>query len=97
LLGGLGDRLADRACLIGLRAVDPLHRDPARAGERLATRVVHELREDAAVRAEDHEARPLGAAGDLAAHAAMTALARLACGEAAHALFPTFRRTCSPS
>ena len=35
--------------------------------------VVDELREDAAVRAEHREARPLGGAGDLAAHAAMTA------------------------
>src|SRR4051794_6037290 len=78
LLRGLGDCLADRAGLIGLVAVEPFHRDPARARDRLAARVVDELREDAAVGAEHREAGPVGCPGDLAAHAAMTALARLA-------------------
>ena len=61
-------------------------------------RVVDELRDDAAVRARDDEARPLGRADDLAAHAAVAALARFADGQSRHyARFPTFRRTYSPS
>ena len=59
--------------------------------------VVDELREDAAVRAEDEQARTLGCAADLAADAPMAAKTRLACRELAHARFPTFRRTNSPS
>src|SRR5262249_5160497 len=94
---GLGDGLADSARLVGLVAREALDRDPARAGERLAVRVVDELREDPAVRAEDREARPLRRALDLPAHAAVAALARLAGGQGAHARFPTFRRTNSPS
>src|SRR5262249_59308878 len=84
LLGRLGNGDADRAGLVGLVAAEPLDRDPARAGERLAARVVDELREHAAVGTEDREPRPLRGSGDLAAHATMTALACLARRELAH-------------
>src|SRR6476659_4161867 len=62
-----GQRLADRAGLIGLRPLERALREPARGGERPPGLVVDELREDASVRAEDDEARPLGRPGDLAA------------------------------
>ena len=62
----------------------------------LPARVVDELRRDAAVGAEYDQARPLGRAGDLLAHAPVTADASFACSESAHARLPTFRRTCSP-
>ena len=64
----------------------------------LPVEVVDELRLDAAVRAEDDQARPLGRAGDLAADAPVAALACLADGQRRHqARFPTLRRTYSPA
>ena len=56
-----------------------------------------ELREDAAVGAEHGDARPLGGAAHLGAHAAATLEAALGCGDEAHARLPTFRATYSPS
>ena len=71
----------------------------AGGGERLALDVVHELRADAAVRAEHDEARPLGGAEDLVAHALVAAqrALRLTVNVAIYARFPTLRRTYSPS
>ena len=89
LLRGLGDRLADLGCLIRLVALERLlQAEPARAGERAAGLVVDQLGEDSLVRAEDGEARPLGRARDLAANPAMTALARLACGDECSCALP---------
>ena len=60
--------------------------------------VIHELGVDARVRAEDDEARTLGGAGDLAAHTPLAACPGLTRGQLhPYALFPTLRRTCSPS
>src|SRR5581483_718313 len=92
-----GDQPADLVRLRLLVALERLRqRGPADAGERPAGLVVDELPEDAAVRAEDDQARPRGRAHDPAAHAPVAAQARLACGEGAHARFPTFLRTNSP-
>src|ERR1700722_18772388 len=80
------------------RALPPLlQANPARRGERLAVRIVDELGEHALVRAEDGQPGPLRGTRDLAAHAAVPAEPGLAYRGRAHARFPTFRRTCSPS
>src|SRR5947208_11491530 len=80
LLGGGGELLADLLRLLALVALEALEGGPGGAGERPATRVVDELREDAAVRAEDGEARALGSTGDLAAHATGAAQTHVARG-----------------
>src|SRR5262249_42072975 len=90
-----GQRLADGGGLLGLRALEGALPEPARGRKCAACLVVDELGEDTPVRAEHDEARPLGRARHLAAHAPVTAETCLANGRA-HALFPTFLRTCSP-
>src|SRR6185503_11614738 len=55
------EQLADLGRLLGLRALERLLELPeAGGGKCLVLDVVHELGGDAAVRAEDDEARPLG-------------------------------------
>jgi hypothetical protein len=61
----------------------------AGGGQRAPREVVHELSLDAAIRAEDGEARPLHGAGDLTADTAVAALASLADGESRHQRSPT--------
>src|SRR5205823_5669035 len=95
-----GQELSDLRRLIALRALERLlELEPARGRDRTPLEVVHELRFDAAVRAEDDEARALGRAADLAAHALVAARASLWLRQDRHryALLPTFRRTYSPS
>src|SRR5262249_37180250 len=70
---------------------------PRRRRQRVAAVVVDELGADAAVGAEHGDARALGAAAHLGAHAAVPALAMIALDGEAHARFPTFRATYSPS
>src|SRR5207237_10247877 len=97
-LRGRSAPLADLVGLGLLVALDRLRQiRPADPGDRLARVVVDELREDAAVRAEDDEPRPLRAAAHLAAHSPMSTKPSLADGQRAHALLPTLRRTNSPS
>ena len=74
------------ACSVFEPDILPSEVQPAEAS--VGGLVVDELREDAAVRAENDEARPLGRAGDLPADAAMAAHARLALREDAHARLP---------
>src|SRR5204863_7372449 len=98
LLRRVGELLAHLGRLLCLVAFERFRQaDPRGGGKRLARVVVDELGEDAAVRAEDRQARTLRVAADLAAHAAMPALTQLANGDLAHARFPTFLRTYSPS
>src|SRR5450830_236256 len=91
--------LSDLDCLSGLVALEALRQArPDRRGERASALVIHELRRDAPIGAEDNQARPLGRAGDLPAHAPMAAHTGFAVAEATtHALLPTFRRTYSPT
>src|SRR5664280_518129 len=90
--------LANLSCLSGFVAFEGLGQArPGGGGKRTSALVVHELGRDAPVGAEDSQARPLGRAGDLAAHAPMAANACFTCSESAHARLPTFRRTCSPT
>ena len=94
----VGKALADLRRLLGLVALERLRQvEPRRRGDGAAGVVVGELREDAAIRAEHLQARTLRGAADLAAHAAVPALTQLTGGDLAHALFPTFLRTYSPS
>src|SRR5262249_27262799 len=96
VLGLLRQQLADLARLRCLVALERLDLQPAGGRNRAAVRVVDELRDDAAIRARDDQARPLGRAGDLPADPAMPAQARFTNRECRHARFPTFRRTYSP-
>ena len=60
LLRRLGETLANLGGLLGLVALERLRKvEPGRRGERAAGVVVDELSEDAAVRAEDEQARAL--------------------------------------
>src|SRR5262249_11292345 len=98
LLALLRDELADLGRLLGLVPLERLRKlHPGRRGDRFARAVVDERGVDALVGPEHGEPRPLGGAGDLAAHALVAADARLSRGECTHARFPTFRRTYSPS
>src|SRR6266511_1824707 len=97
LLRVLGQELADAGRLGGLRALGALQVQPAGGREGLALEVVDELRLDATVGAEHDQAGTLGGAEDLGAYAAVATIACVADGERAHARFPTFRRTYSPS
>src|SRR5687767_14096107 len=98
LLGVLREQLADLGRLLGLRTLEALLQvQPARGRERLAVDVVHQLRLDPAVGAEDDETRPLRGAEDPLPHPLVPANARLPDRENAHALFPTLRRTYSPA
>src|SRR5215210_1705116 len=85
-LGGLLHRL-ERA-QVGLRPVD--------GGQRAARVVVDELGEDAAVGAEDADARALGGAVHLRADAAAALEAPHRGVRDGHARLPTFRATYSP-
>ena len=76
--------LADGIRLIGLRTGHLADRLPARGRERASGFIVDELRENAAIRAEDRETRPLGRARNLPANPAMAAQARLTLGRDAH-------------
>ena len=68
LLGGVGDCLADRACLLDPVALERLREaELTRAGECAAILVVDQLGEDAAVRPVDGQPGPLRRAADLAA------------------------------
>src|SRR5579885_2448013 len=94
LPGGRREQLADLGRLLRLVARERLRQVEPRGGrDGAAGVVVDELREDAAVRAEDDETRPLRAAADLAAHAAVAAQTRLAHGQARHASRPSSERT----
>src|SRR5215217_697210 len=92
-----GQHFAGALCLVhriellelGLRPRDR-HNGPCRV-------VVDELGKDAAVRAEHRQAGPLRAPANLRPHAAAPAEPALWLRPDAHALLPTFRRTCSPS
>src|SRR3954471_16692654 len=98
LLRGCSEALADLGRLLGLVALERLRQvEPRRGGERAPRVVVDQLREDTAVRAKNEHARTVGRAADLPAHAAVAAEARFASRKGAHARFPTFRRTYSPS
>ena len=59
--------------------------------------VVDELRRHTPVGAEHGDARPLGGADDLRAHAAAALEANGLFGLHTHARLPTFRVTCSPT
>src|ERR671932_859827 len=85
LLRVRGEELAHLRGLLGLRALErALQVQPARGGQRAALEVVHELRLDPAVRAEDDEARLLGRAADLAADTPVAARAGLGLRQGAH-------------
>src|SRR3954470_8417270 len=71
----------------------PLHLEPARRRKRFALGVVDDLRDDAAVRACDDEARPLGRSLHPAAHALVPSQTRFSDGKSHYARFPTLRRT----
>src|SRR5262249_28335952 len=82
LLRGGGKGLPHFCGLRGLVAVAALADiEPRRGCERAAGVVVDELGEDAAVRAEHDQTRPLGRAADLAAHAPVATQACLAGAE----------------
>src|SRR5262249_46758488 len=82
LLPARGEQLAHLGGLLRLVAGERLRQvEPRRGGQRAAGVVVDELGEDAAVRAEDQQARALGGAADLAADPAMPAQTRFANGE----------------
>src|SRR5215212_7554131 len=89
LARALGLLHAGQRLELGLRPVDGRQRAPRR--------VVDELREDAAVGAEDGDPRPLGGAGDLGADAAAALEPLGRAGGDGHARLPTFRATYSPS
>src|SRR5918992_5291601 len=90
-LGALGEQLAGPLGLLHRLERAQVGLDPVDRGERAAGVVVDELGEDAAVGAEDADARPLGAAVHLGADAA-AALEPLRGGVGGrHARFPTFR------
>src|SRR6185436_7818653 len=92
LLSGCGEQLADLGRLLGLRALEGLFQLPvARGGNGLALGVVHELGRDAAVRAEHDEARSLGGAEDLVAHALVAAQPRFSDGQRGHSITPASR------
>src|SRR3954467_8502814 len=73
------------------RVLGPLHR-----GQRAPGTVVDELSEDPAVGAEHRDARPLGRALDLRAHAPAAPEALDGRRGDGHARLPTFRATYSP-
>ena len=81
------------ACAVLSPLNDALSASHDAAAKRAAAHVVDELRGDAAVRARHDEARTLRRALHLAADAAVTALARLANGQARHACPPFYART----
>ena len=85
------------ACSVLLPLNDFFSASQRAAASVLPRQVVDELGLDALVRAEHDEARPLGGAGDLAAHAPVAAQACLRVTVRGYARFPTFRRTYSPS
>src|SRR3954451_10043650 len=93
----LRDEAADGGRPLGARRPPHVLLEARRGRNRPAGGVVDELRIDPLVRAVHGEARALRVAGDLLAHAAMTALAQLLLGAHAHARLPTFRTTCSPA
>src|SRR3954471_14173998 len=96
-LGPLGDEGPDARRALHRLEVAHAGLGPLRGGQGTARLVVDELGEQAAVGAADRQARALGGAGDLRAHAAATAKALLLLGLDGHALLPTFRATYSPS
>src|SRR5215204_1295361 len=97
-LAALGEQLADTLGLLHRVELAELVFGPGDAGNRTASVVVDQLGEDAAVRAVDGQARALGVAADLGAHATAAAQPLLWLRENSHqALFPTLRATCSPA
>src|SRR4029453_13278727 len=88
-LRGCGKALAHLAGLVDLVALERLHAEGARGGERLAGAGVDELRLDAPVGAEDDEPRPLGRAREGLANTLGAPGARLPDGEPGlYARFP---------
>src|SRR3954452_10929058 len=90
-LGPVGQQFASLARLLGSGELAQVGLDPVDGRDRVTTRVVDELGEDAAVGAVDGEARPLRGAADPGADPAAAAHAALAVGEDAHARLPTLR------
>src|SRR4051794_873523 len=95
-LGARGEQLARLARLLHRlerlqRRLGPLHR-----GQRAPGVVVDELGEDPAVGAEHRDARALGAAVHLRAHAPAALEALDGWRDNGHARLPTFRATYSP-
>src|SRR5262249_15428523 len=97
LLGALGEHLAGLLRLLHRVELAKVALGPAHLGDRAAGVVVDQLREHAAVRAVHREARALGAAAHLRAHAAPAAQTAVLLREHGHARLPTLRRTCSPA
>src|SRR3954451_10441248 len=96
-LGALRQQLAGLARLLhGLHAAQ-VALGPRHRGQRAAGDVVDELGVDAAVGAEHRDARALGGAGDLRAHAMAALEPGLGPREDGHARLPTFQATYSPS
>ena len=86
-----------RLARVGFAERAQLGLEPGDGGERAAGDVVDELRGEAAVGAEHGDARAVGGARDLRAHAAAALEAALLLGEDGHARLPTLRCTYSPS
>src|SRR5215210_2926358 len=96
-LGALGEQLAGPLGLLHAGQRLEIVLRPVDGGQRAPRRVVDDLREDAAIGAEDGDARTLGRAGDLGADAATAPEALGGAGGDGHARLPTLRATYSPS
>src|SRR5689334_3941277 len=96
-LRALGEELAGLVGLLHRLEAAQVGLRPGDRRERAPGIVVDELGEDPAVGAEHRDARPLGGADDLGAHAAAALEAALGSGDEAHARLPTFLATYSPS
>src|SRR5829696_2758418 len=90
-LGALGEQLARPLGLLHTGQRLEVVLGPVDGGERRARHVVDDLGEDATVGAEHGDPRPLGAAGDLRAHAAAALEALGGTGLDGHARLPRGR------